>query len=133
MAKKFPKISEAEWEVMKVIWDQPPMTAGEIVERLSYQKDWNHRTIKTLLSRLVKKGALVYEAEGNRYLYQAKIRKEDIIRRESQSFLNRVFDGVTVPMLAHFVKTAKMSPDEIQQLKQILAEKEGKNGHAPRA
>jgi len=123
--KKLPQISAAEWEVLKVVWEQPFLSAGEVADKLSSQKDWHPRTVKTLLARLVKKGALVYKAEGNRYLYEPKAKKEDIVKRESQSFLDRVFDGVTVPMLAHFVKTARMSPEEIQQLKQILAEKEG--------
>src|SRR5688572_25905589 len=123
--KKLPKISASEWEVLKVVWEQPFLSAGEVADKLSSQKDWHPRTVKTLLARLVKKGALVYKAEGNRYLYEPKVKKEDVIKRESQSFLDRVFDGVTVPMLAHFVKTAKMSAEEIQQLKQILAEKEG--------
>ena len=123
--KKLPKISAAEWEVLKVVWEQPFLSAGEVADKLSSQKDWHPRTVKTLLARLVKKGALVYKADGNRYLYEPKVKKEDVIKRESQSFLDRVFDGVTVPMLAHFVKTAKMSPEEIQQLKKILAEKEG--------
>ena len=128
--KKLPKISAAEWEVMKVLWDQPPLVAGQIVELLSSQKDWNHRTIKTLLARLVKKGALAYRAEAKRYFYAAKIKKEDVISYESQSFLDRVFDGVTMPMLAHFVKTTKMSPEEIQQLKAILNEKESRRANA---
>jgi BlaI family penicillinase repressor len=123
--KELPKISAAEWEVLKVVWEQPFLSAGEVADKLSSQKAWHPRTVKTLLARLVKKGALIYRAEGNRYLYEPKVKKEDVIKRESQSFLDRVFDGVTVPMLAHFVKTAKMSPEEIQQLKQILAEKEG--------
>jgi len=126
--KKLPKISAAEWEVLKVVWEQPFLSAGEAADKLSTQKDWHPRTVKTLLARLVKKGALVYKAEGNRYLYEPKVKKEDVIKRESQSFLDRVFDGVTVPMLAHFVKTAKMTPEEIQQLKQILAEKEETRG-----
>lgn len=109
-----------------MVWEQPSLSASEIAEILSSQKKWHPRTIKTLLARLVKKGALAYKAEGNRYLYEPKAKKEEVIRHESQSFLNRVFDGVTVPMLAHFVKTTKMSAQEIQQLKQILAEKEGK-------
>jgi len=126
--KKLPKISAAEWEVLKVVWEQPFLSAGEVADKLSSQKDWHPRTVKTLLARLVKKGALVYKADGNRYLYEPKVKKEDVIKRESQSFLDRVFDGVTVPMLAHFVKTARMSPEEIQQLKKILAEKEGARG-----
>jgi BlaI family penicillinase repressor len=127
--KKLPKISAAEWEVLKVVWEQPALAAGEIADKLSSQKDWHPRTIKTLLARLVKKGVLDYKTAGNRYLYAPKVRKEDVIKQESQSFLDRVFDGVTAPMLAHFVKTAKMSPEDIRQLKQILAEKEGEHAH----
>lgn len=108
-----------------MVWEQPALAAGEIADKLSAQKNWHPRTVKTLLARLVKKGALAYKTEGNRYLYEPKVKKEEVIKQESQSFLDRVFDGVTVPMLAHFVKTAKMSPAEIQHLKQILTEKEG--------
>jgi BlaI family penicillinase repressor len=128
--KKTPKISDAEWEVMKVIWDHPFASAAEIADKLSAKKKWNPRTVRTLLSRLVKKRALVYEAEGNRYLYKPKIKKEDVIVQESQSFVNRVFDGVAIPMLVHFVKNAQMTPEEIQALKQILAEKERGGGNA---
>jgi BlaI family penicillinase repressor len=128
--KRLPKISDAEWEVMKVVWEKPSLTASQIVEQLATQKEWSHRTIRTLLARLVKKGALACKVEGKRHLYEPKIKKADIINHESQSFLNRVFDGVAAPLLAHFVKTAKMSPEEIQQLRKILAEKEGKSPHA---
>lgn len=114
-----------------MVWEQPALAAGEIADKLSAQKDWHPRTVKTLLARLVKKGALAYKTEGNRYLYEPKVKKAEVIKQESQSFLDRVFDGVTVPMLAHFVKTAKMSPAEIQHLKQILAEKEGQRAGKP--
>jgi len=124
--KKIPKISEAEWEVMKVIWDHPSLPASEVAERLSAQKDWSPRTVKTLLARLVRKRALAFKSDGVRYLYEPKVRKEDLVERESRTFLNRVFDGVTTPMLVHFVKNTKLSREEIQELKLILTEKEKK-------
>ncbi len=123
MAEK-PKISEAEWEVMKIVWAKPASNAKQIVDELGEKKSWNHRTVKTLLSRLVKKGALSFETDGNRYLYKANFEKDDIVQVESQSFVNRVFDGLALPMLAHFVSSSKMSQEEIQELKRILEAKE---------
>lgn len=118
------KISEAEWEVMKIIWAHAPCSAKEIVELLAEKKNWNHRTVKTLLSRLVKKDVLDYHTEGNRYIYSPQVKREDVVTEESQSFLNRVFDGFTIPMLAHFVKSSKMTSEEIEALKKLLEEKE---------
>ena len=119
-----PKISDAEWEVMKVIWDKAPITANEVVEEISEQNDWNHRTTRTLLNRLVKKGAVKFQAEGKRYLFSPKISKEECIKCESQSFLNRVFDGEASPLLAHFVKHRILSKSEMEELKNILIKKE---------
>lgn len=129
MKKKIPKISEAEWQVMKVVWDNPSASAAQIIEKLAARQKWSNRTIKTLLARLVNKGALTYTAEANRYLYEPNIPKEELIKQESQSFMNRVFDGGAVPMLAHFVKHAQFSSEEIHELKQILEEKTGESGN----
>ncbi|MGH7491068.1 MAG: BlaI/MecI/CopY family transcriptional regulator [bacterium] len=126
--KPSPKLSAAEWEVMKVVWDHPASAAREIVTKLAEQKDWHPRTVKTLLARLVKKGAMAYEIDGNRYLYTPNIKKEALVKKEGHSFVQRVFDGVTVPMLAHFVKTTKLTREEIRQLKRILLEKERGDG-----
>lgn len=121
-----PNISEAEWEVMRVIWDggQKTITAQEVVDALSPRKDWSVRTIKTLLNRLVKKNALGFEEEGKRYRYWAKVTQEQCVRSESRTFLHRVFGGQAAPMLNYFVTHAKLSADEIAQLKKILSKKE---------
>lgn len=121
-----PNISEAEWEVMRVIWDsgQKTITAQEVVDALSSRKDWSVRTIKTLLNRLVKKNALGFEEEGKRYRYWAKVTQEQCVRLESRSFLDRVFGGQAAGMLNYFVTHAKLSPEEIAQLKKILSKKE---------
>src|SRR5881394_2719716 len=120
-----PNISEAEWEVMRVLWDRKsPITEQEIIEELVGRKYWSARTIKTLLNRLVKKSALGFEEEGKRYRYWAKASQEQCMRSESRSFLQRVFDGRPGPMLNYFVSNAKLSAEEIAELKKILSKKE---------
>lgn len=121
---KVPRISDAEWEVMNVIWERSPITANEVVETLSGRTDWNHRTIKTMLNRLVKKGALTYKQQGKAYLYTPRIKREACVREESKSFADRVFGGDPTPLLANLVKNTKLSPDDIKKLRQILKEKE---------
>ena len=122
MAKKQPRISEAEWEAMRVVWAQGSVTAQQVVDALA-DHGWSPRTVKTLLNRLKTKGALGYEARGKAYIYRPAVRMEDCVRQESQSFLDRVFAGAAAPRLAPFVKQAKLSKGEIDELKKILAEK----------
>ena len=122
--RKKPSISDAEWEVMDIVWENSPITSREVVESLAGTKKWNHRTIKTMLNRLVKKGALKYEVEGKAYLYRPCVSRDVCVREESKSFLDRVFGGASNPMLVQFVKNTKLSQEEIKELKQILSEKE---------
>ncbi len=117
-------ISEAEWEVMTVIWKRTPIAASDVVEQLEAKRGWRSRTIRTLLDRLVKKGALEAEQEGKRYLYRPRVTMEECVQKESKSFLDRVFGGEPAAMLIHLVSNTALSPEEIQKLKQILKEKE---------
>lgn len=126
MAKP-PSISDAEWDVMQVFWETPgPLTANEVVDRVPARNRWNPRTVKTLLNRLVKKGALGFEAEGKRYHYFARVTRDACVRQESRSFLDRVFGGAAGTLLAHFVNEAQLSEQEIRQLRQILDRREEK-------
>lgn len=120
-------ISDAEWQVMNAVWDGQPLTAQEVISRLADQEDWAPATVKTMLHRLVKKGVLTYELQGNRYVYRARARRRDCVRQASRSFLQRVFGGESAPLLAHFIRNSKLSPDEISQLRQILDEQEGES------
>jgi BlaI family penicillinase repressor len=115
-----PQISDAEWEVMKAVWDHGPLTAGDAVEKVAAEHDWAPRTIKTLLNRLVKKGAVSVEVDGRRYLYRAKVNREACVRKETRSFLSRVFNGAVAPAVVHFIEQGKLTPDEIRQLKETL-------------
>ncbi len=121
--KKLPSISEAEWQVMQIVWGSSPISAAEVVEELADQMDWHPRTIKTMLNRLVKKGALDFKVQGNRYLYRPRVSRRQCIRAESRSFLDRVFNGEAADLLAHVVKHEKLSKIEIDQLRKILNER----------
>jgi BlaI family penicillinase repressor len=122
--KPVSKISEAEWEVMSIVWQKAPVAASDVVELLEAKRGWRSRTVRTLLDRLVKKRALRFEVEGKRYLYSPRAKMEQCVRSESQSFLQRVFGGEPASMLIHLVKTTKLSPEDIAELKRILSEKE---------
>jgi len=120
---KVPKISESEWLVMKVIWDENPISSNRVVEVLSGSTPWNPKTIKTLLSRLVKKGAVGHESEGRSYLYYPLIEETVLVKAESQSFLKRVFRGALKPMIATMVESEDLSEEEIEELKRLLSKK----------
>lgn len=121
-----PQISDAEWEVMKAVWEGAPLTAGDVVSRVAAEQAWKPRTIKTLLNRLVKKGAVAMEPDGRRYLYRARVARDAVVRRETRSFLSRVFDGAAAPAIVHFLEQARLTPEEIRQLRETL-EREAKS------
>jgi BlaI family penicillinase repressor len=122
--RKAVRISESEWQVMSMVWDRSPIAAGDIVEALSRRKGWHSRTIRTLLDRLVKKGALRTALDGKRYLYEPLLSLEACVRQESRTFLQRVFAGEPAPMILYLVKESKLSHEEIKELKRLLTEKE---------
>ena len=112
---------------MKVVWARSvPLAAYDIIQELAATKAWRPETIKTLLNRLVKKGALGYRKYKNLYLYYALVAEAECIRAESESFLKRFFDGALEPMLAHFVEEHPLTPVQIRELKRILDRKEGR-------
>jgi BlaI family penicillinase repressor len=123
---KSPKISRSEWEVMEVLWGRGSATAQDVCQSLRKRKRWSDRTVKTLLARLVKKGAVDFEAEGKRYLYAPRISRDASLTAESRSFLARLAGGSASPLLATFVREAKLDEQEIAELKRILAEKEAR-------
>ncbi|MCP5519163.1 MAG: BlaI/MecI/CopY family transcriptional regulator [Verrucomicrobiales bacterium] len=120
-----PRISEAEWEVMRVVWASHPITAAGVIAALTRQDPkWHPKTIRTFLARLVQKGALDYEAEGRRYRYSPRVSAAECATEATNSFLDRVFEGSLAPMLAHFVRHRNLRPQEIETLKRILDGKE---------
>ncbi len=115
-------ISDAEWSVMQVVWQRRSATAAEVIAELESTTSWRHRTIRTLLSRLVEKGALATEADGNRYVYRPLVGRQKCVRQEARSFLRKVFAGDAAELVAHFVRDAKIPPEQIEELKRLLDE-----------
>jgi len=118
-----PKISESEWLVMKAIWNDNPITSNRIVEALSGATSWKPKTIKTLLTRLVKKGVVGHKSKGREYHYYPLIEESVLVKAESQSFLKRVFGGALKPMIATMVESEDLSKEEIEELKSLLEKK----------
>jgi BlaI family penicillinase repressor len=122
MAKP-PKISNAEWEVLNIVWERGAATAPEVYESLSKQTGWHQKTVNTFLTRLAAKGILTIRREGKSNLYKPKLSREQCVRRESESFLQRVFRGASGPLLAHFCEQAELSDDEIAELQKLLQQR----------
>ena len=123
MRKRIPKIAESEWRVMQVLWSSGPQTANDVVNALSGEVKWKPRTIKTLISRLVKKGAVKVTEEGYRYRYSAAVKESACIRSETKSFVRRVYQGAMKPALAAFIEDAELSDKEINDIQMILNQK----------
>ena len=118
------RITEAEWEVMAVVWDRTPVAASTVAEVLHHRKQWTLATVRTLLRRLVNKGALQQQAEGRRYIYTALISMAECARQESDSFLDRVLGRAPSEAILHLVKRADLSREDIRELRRILNTKE---------
>jgi len=119
---KLPVISEAEWEVMQVLWQGSPMTANEVIEALAHM-NWSPKTVRTLLNRLVAKEAAAYHPDSKPYSYYPLITEEECQKAETKSFLKRIYRGSLKPLLVNFLKEEELSPAEIEELKRLLDEK----------
>lgn len=120
-----PSISDAEWLVMQVFWEKSPRSANEIVEALAGQ-EWSPATVRTLIGRLVKKGALEFEKAGREYLYSARVGEAECQRVKRRSFIRRVYGGAVQPMVAHLIEDEDLTPEELDELRRLLDEKRRK-------
>lgn len=121
--KKLPKISESEWLVMRVLWSNGALTANEIVKELTGQTKWKPKTIKTLITRLMKKEAIEFKKEGRKYRYYAAVSEAKCVGAQRRSFVRRVYGGTMKPMLTAFLEDAELSAEDIAELKRILEQK----------
>ena len=127
--RELPQISEAEFEVMKVVWKYAPINTNEITEKLTQTTNWSPKTIQTLIKRLVSKKALTYEKQSRVFVYTPLVKENEYIRRESNTFLNRFYDGNIISMLASYIEDDKLSEAEIDTLRSLLSEKHKKGGN----
>ena len=122
-----PQISEAEYEVMKIVWKHAPINTNEITEKLLQSTNWSPKTIQTLIKRLVTKGALTYEKQSRVFVYTPLVKETEYICQESNSFLNRYYDGDITAMLSAYIENDKLTEPEIETLRSLLS-KRGKKG-----
>ena len=116
------QVSDAESVVMEVLWSRSPLGADDVVAELSARSDWAEPTIKTLLNRLLKKGAIQAERDGRRYLYSPVLTRESWVASQSEGVLERLFGGRVAPLVAHFSERGKLSQDDIDELKRLIGE-----------
>lgn len=116
------QISEAESRVMAILWEQGEATAEQVVAALRQQTDWQEPTIKTLLGRLLKKGAVAAEAEGRRYRYRPVLQQSDWVLEESSGMLERLFGGRVAPLVAHFSERGRLSRRDVEELRKLIGE-----------
>lgn len=122
--KALPQISEAEFEVMKIVWKYAPISTNEITDRLVKTTTWSPKTIQTLIKRLVTKGALSYEKQSRMFVYTPRVGEAEYIGQESNTFLNRFYDGNITAMLSAYIDNDRLSAAEIDELRSLLSGKE---------
>lgn len=118
------QITEAEWDVMQAVWQADEQAAGEIIARVQQTRDWNHRTIRTLVTRLIEKRAIAVRVEGGKHLYRSLVSKEECVRSASKSFSERFFSGDVKSLLMHFVENEEISEQELEDIRQLLMSKQ---------
>jgi BlaI family penicillinase repressor len=127
--KKIPRISEAEWEILSVLWKKSPLTAAEVFAAIP-NTSWKLNTVRTFLDRLEKKGAVRAQNRAEEAKqFRPVVSREACVRQESDSFLNRVFEGGTAALLLHFAGSKRLSAAELAEIETILAEKRKQKGN----
>lgn len=126
--KELPQISEAEFEVMKIVWKYAPINTNEITERLLKTTNWSPKTIQTLIKRLVTKGALTYEKQSRVFVYTPVIKENEYINQESNSFLKRFYHGDLTAMVSAFIENDNLTKTDIDTLRSLLSKRSDKDG-----
>lgn len=114
------QITDAELEVMQVLWQAPGLGAADVHDRLPDGRDWSLQTVKTLLSRLAEKGALETRKQGRRFLYTPAIAREDYEKRAAGAFVDKVLSGRAAPLVAHLADTRGLSEEDIAELESLI-------------
>jgi len=120
MIRKSAKISEAEMQLLQLLWEDSPLGATEIAERVSAERDWSLTTVKTLLSRLVAKGALTAKSQGRKYLYAPAVQRDDVAATQARGLVDRLFGGRVSPLVAQLAEQRQLDDDDIAELEALI-------------
>ncbi len=124
--ENLPKITDAEWTVMDILWKKSPLSGKDVFEELKDKTDWKIKTLKTLLNRLVNKKAITFKQKSRVYLYSPLVSREDCIGFENKSFLHKFYQGSIKKMLTGFVENENLSSEDIEELQKIIDKHKGK-------
>lgn len=116
------RISEAELDIMAVLWDEAPLSAVDVAKRVPARRAWSPTTIKTMLARLVDKGALAAEAQGRRYLYRPLVERDPVAGAQAGRLVDRLFGGRISPLVAHLAERRDLAPDDLAELEALIKE-----------
>jgi BlaI family penicillinase repressor len=114
------RISEAEHAVMEVLWDEAPLTAQDVAERVDPARGWSANTVKTLLGRLLAKAVIAHQEDGRRYLYRPLVARGDYVAGESRRLIDRLFGGRLTPLVAHLAERDELTPQDLDEIEALL-------------
>ena len=120
MARKPAKISDAEQQLLQLLWDESPLGAAELAARAPTDRDWSLTTVKTMLSRLVAKGVLGAEPDGRRFLYRPLIARETVAGSQAGRLIDRLFGGRVSPLVAQLAEEGQLSKDDLEELEALV-------------
>lgn len=120
-------ISESEWKIMRALWDHPPLPLGEIIAMIGPENGWNGNTVRTLLVRLVEKGAAKAEKQGRNYLYSASAKEAECVMRETEHFLGKIFNGSPARLFAALSSSGKLSEQDCREIEELIQEMKGRD------
>jgi BlaI family penicillinase repressor len=116
------KISEAEHAVMEALWQQAPLTATDVADRVAEARGWSIQTVKTLLSRLLAKDIIAADQDGRRFLYRPLVARDAYVAGESRRLVDRLFGGRITPLVAHLAEQDALTPQDIAEIEALLKE-----------
>ena len=116
------RISDAEHAVMEALWERRPLTAAEVCDSVCDERGWSMPTVKTLLSRLVIKGAVATEPDGRRFLYTPLIERAEYVGSESRRLVDRLFGGSAATLFAQLAEAEALSDKDIAEIERLLGE-----------
>ena len=122
------QLPDSEFAVIEMLWTQAPQTAEDLIASLGAARGWQSSTVKTLLARLVKKGALRFERDGRRFLYWPAWERDAYVHKVSRNFLDTLFEGRLTPLVAHLSRHRTLSSADRQALAELLQEIERQHG-----
>jgi BlaI family penicillinase repressor len=128
MGREAIRLSELEWEILKPLWEHGPLAARDVYAQVGERNGWAYKTVKTMLARLVAKGAIAYDAVGNSYLYRAAVTREAMTQNATRSFMERLFDGALRPFAVNFAESVsdaelKVLQAELRRIEKARREK----------